>query len=110
MLQILWVGAWVPFWMRLALMLPLYAIAAIVLALSDLRQVTWERGALPLALFELSSAALFVVPKLSLGVFTSDAFKWQISDAIGVPLAWLAYTPFLIWVRLSPCPLLLTTP
>ena len=34
------------------------------------------------------------------GVFTPESIKWQLSDAIGMPLAWIAYTPFLTWVLL----------
>ena len=92
--QLIWVGAWVPYWMRLVLMLPLYSAAALVLALRQ-PQIAWERGALPLALFNVASSALFVLPKIALGVFTS---AWVLSDAIAVPLAWIAYTPFLTWV------------
>jgi len=94
LLQLFWVGAWVPYWMRLVLMLPLYSTAALVLAVRQ-RQLAWERGALPLALFHASSALLFVLPKMALGVFTSS---WLVSDAIALPLAWIAYTPFLTWV------------
>ena len=53
MLQLFWVGAWVPFWMRLVLMLPLYALAACVLATRATRTVAWERGALPLDRFHI---------------------------------------------------------
>ena len=94
LLQLFWVGAWVPYWMRLVLMLPLYSAAALMLAVRQ-RQLAWERGALPLALFHASSALLFVLPKMALGVFTSS---WLVSDAIALPLAWIAYTPFLTWV------------
>ena len=94
LLQLFWVGAWVPYWMRLVLMLPLYSTAALVLAVRQ-RQLAWERGALPLALFHASSALFFVLPKMALGVFTSS---WLVSDAIALPLAWIAYTPFLTWV------------
>lgn len=99
-LQMLWVSAWVPFWARLLLMLPLYAAAVLVLTLRSTRSVAWARGALPLALFELLAAALFTLPKLLLGVLSGDASKWQLLDALGVPFAWLAYTPFLTWVLL----------
>ena len=103
-LQLFWVGAWVPFWMRLVLMLPLYSLATAYLLLAvnnpTKREVAWERGALPLAIFELITSATFLFPKLFFGVFTTDALKWQISDAIGVPLAWIAYTPFLTWILL----------
>lgn len=63
-LQMAWVGAWVPFWMRMLLQLPLYTLAVFVLAIRDNRSVTWERGALPLAIFEVISSALFLMPKL----------------------------------------------
>jgi hypothetical protein len=38
-------------------------------------------------------AALFLLPKLFLGVFTPS---WLISDALTVPLTFVAYVPFLI--------------
>ena len=46
----------------------------------------WERGALPLALFELCSSALFVLPKLVLGVFTSDTLRWQLTEVVDAVL------------------------
>ena len=64
-LQMVWVGAWVPFWMRLIFMLPLYTLAALLLAARRTRRVAWERGALQLALFELISSATFLLPKVS---------------------------------------------
>ena len=76
-MQLLWVGAWVPYWMRLLLMLPLYTVATVTLLLTQ-RRVAWQRGALPLALFNVATAILFLVPKLSLGVFTD---MWQVRAA-----------------------------
>ena len=37
--QLLWVGAWVPYWMRLVLMVPLYGLAACMLAGASLVHV-----------------------------------------------------------------------
>lgn len=93
--QLLWMSAWVPYWMRLALMPLFYSVAALLMCALGLRRVAWERGALQLALFNMLMSTLFLVPKLYLGVFTS---WWQVSDAIAMPLAWIAYTPFLLWV------------
>ena len=84
LLQMLWVGAWLPFWMRMLLMLPLYLLAVAALAARETRDVTWARGALPLALFELSSALLFLLPKLALGVFTRDLLRWQVRPPAAV--------------------------
>jgi len=53
--QLLWVGAWVPYWMRLCVMLVAYPIAALLLALTRPRQA-WQRGSLMLALFNFLQA------------------------------------------------------
>ena len=92
--QLLWVGAWVPYWLRFVLMIPLYAITAVVLVARG-RGVAWQRGALQLALFNLAMASLFLVPRLVLGVFTP---AWLATDLVATPLAWVAYVPFLLWV------------
>jgi hypothetical protein len=46
---------------------------------------------------QLHSAHLFTprCSQASLGVFTAS---WQLSDALALPLAFVAYTPFLLWV------------
>ena len=49
LLQLLWMSAWVPYWMRLALLPVLYSAAALALCALGQRHVAWERGALPLA-------------------------------------------------------------
>ena len=66
--QLLWVGAWLPYWLRFVLMIPLYAITVVVLVARG-RGVAWQRGALQLALFNLAMASFFLVPRLVLGVF-----------------------------------------
>ena len=92
--QLLWVGAWLPYWLRFVLMIPLYAITAVVLVARG-RGVAWQRGALQLALFNLAMASLFLVPRLVFGVFTP---AWLATDLVATPLAWVAYVPFLLWV------------
>ena len=124
MAQALWVGAWVPYWMRLCLSRPrcisdpgladrllvglltpsgrhvgpvplLYGPAALLLCTPRRRQVAWERGALLLCLYNLAASVVYLAPKLCLGVFTQG---WLLEDAISIPLAWLLYVPFLAWV------------
>ncbi|KOO20995.1 protein kinase [Chrysochromulina tobinii] len=47
------------------------------------------------SLMVLPVYARFLKFEMALGVFTSS---WLVSDAIALPLAWIAYTPFLTWV------------
>jgi hypothetical protein len=53
--QLFWVGAWVPYWMRLCAMLFGYPAAALLLALTRPQQA-WDRGAIQLALFNFTQA------------------------------------------------------
>ena len=94
-MQAMWVGAWVPYWMRLCVMPLLYGPALLLLLLPSRRAVAWERGALHLCLFNLAMSLAFLLPKVALGVFTP---KWLLADAVATPLAWLVYVPFLAWV------------
>ena len=92
-------GAWLPYWLRFVLMIPLYAITVVVLALAA--AASRQRGALQLALFNLAMASFFLVPRLVLGV----SRRRVATDLVATPLAWMAYVPFLLWVLQRDSPL-----
>ena len=102
-LQALWVGAWVPYWMRLFLMPLFYGPALLLLSMPHRRAVARERGSLLLCVYNLATSALYLAPKVLFGVFgdaagDDTAETWLLGDAVSIPLAWLLYVPFLAHV------------
>ena len=102
-LQALWVGAWVPYWMRLFLMPLFYGPALLLLSMPHRRAVARERGSLLLCVYNLATSALYLAPKVLFGVFgdaagDDTAETWLLGDAVSMPLAWLLYVPFLAHV------------
>jgi len=93
--EILWLAGWFPYYLRLAIMPFAYTLAGIYL-LCTRPALAWERGALPLALFNLLSSSVFVLSRVYFGVLMPDSVRLQ--DGLATPLIWIVYVPFLIVV------------